>query len=320
MKNPSLKDIEVQAAARPTPAASLEFLQETLKDDPRQAAKNLVLKYRKRVEKDGKEAERLSALWEYERKAWAKGAKAVAGLDEAGRGPLVGPVVAAAVVFPAELSLPGLDDSKKLTPEVRERLHDVIHREAVMVGVGQASAREIDEQNIYRASILAMERAVEALPNRPDHLLIDAMRLDSHRNIPQDRIIHGDALSASVAAASIIAKVTRDRMLLDLAKSYPMYGFDRHKGYGTAEHMEALRLHGPCPEHRKTFGPVAGILGGVPPDAKVGYWEAEIGKAKDPEALAEVGRMIKAVGRKKLQAEEVQRLRDLYRKRRNQLQ
>jgi len=319
MTKPSLKDLEKEASAKADPGEALALLRRNLSEDPRKAARSLLRRYERRVEKRMKESARLEVLWRYERGAQEKGARSVAGIDEAGRGPLVGPVVAAAVILPRDADLPGLDDSKKLTAQNRERLHDAIRGLAEGVGVGQASAREIDEHNIYRASQLAMERAVAALPRPPDHLLLDAMRLPSCSHIPQDRIVHGDALSASVAAASIVAKVTRDRLLLELDAKFPMYGFARHKGYGTAEHLEALRLHGPCPEHRRSFGPVAAVVGGVPDGAGFDYWKGRIEAAADPEALEEAGRMIRVVGRKKMDPEDVQRLRDLYRKKREEL-
>jgi len=315
MTLPSLKELESRAAAKANLHAAVEFLRESVKDDPRKAAQSLLRKFEKRCEKEAGEARRLVALWDYETRARLKGATAIAGIDEAGRGPLVGPVVAAAVILPLGVSLPGLDDSKKLTPELREHLDGEIRAQARAVGVGQSSAAEIDEHNIYQASRMAMERAVEAMPERPDHLLLDAMTLPRYREIPQDRIVHGDALSASIAAASIVAKVHRDRLLVEWDSKYPGYGFAAHKGYGTAEHLKALRELGPCPEHRRTFGPVAAVLGGVPMDAGFAYWEAEILRAADRSALEEVGRLVRSVGRKKMDEGEIQRLRTAYRRR-----
>jgi len=311
----SLKELESRAAAKASLPEAVEFLRESVKDDPRKAAQALLRRFEKRCGKEAGEARRLVALWDYETRARLKGATAIAGIDEAGRGPLVGPVVAAAVILPVGVSLPGLDDSKKLTPELRERLDAAIREQARAVGVGQASAAEIDEHNIYQASRMAMERAVEAMPERPDHLLLDAMTLPRYREIPQDRIVHGDALSASIAAASIVAKVYRDRLLVEWDSKYPGYGFAAHKGYGTAEHLKALRELGPCPEHRRTFGPVAAVLGGLPADAGFAYWEAEILRAADRAALEEVGRLVKSVGRKKMDEGEIQRLRTAYRRR-----
>jgi ribonuclease HII len=315
----SLQTIETQAALMATPAEALDFLRAALKDDPRKAAQVLLRRHERRAGREAREARRMAALWDYETRAREKGASAVAGIDEAGRGPLVGPVVAAAVILPPGTHLPGLDDSKKLSPETRERLDRQIRSAAQAVGVGQAGALEVDDLNIYRASQTAMERAVEALPVKPDHLLLDAMILPRFRDIPQDRIVHGDALSASVAAASIVAKVARDRMMIDLDSRYPVYGFAVHKGYGTEEHLRALREHGPCPEHRRTFGPVAAVLGGVPADAGPAFWEGTLRRASTRKELEEAGRLIRAVGRKKLGEKDLQSLRALYRARRSDL-
>ena len=178
------------------------------------------------------------------------GGRSVAGMDEAGRGPLVGPVVAACVLMPADSAIPWVDDSKKLSEARREALYDRIVEEAVAVGVGMADAEEIDRINILRATKNAMRRAAEQV--RADVYLIDAVK---DLGLPGEEvaIIRGDATSYSIAAASIIAKVTRDRMLRELDARYPEYGFARNKGYGTAEHIEALKRFGPCPEHRRTF-------------------------------------------------------------------
>ena len=176
----------------------------------------------------------------------------VAGVDEAGRGPLAGPVVAAAVILPQGCLLPSLDDSKKVEPEVRELLDREIRSRAVAVGVGVVSAARIDRDNILASSLEAMRLAVERLSPSPDALVVDAVRVPGAR-VPQVPVIRGDALSASVAAASIVAKAHRDRLCEGLALRYPVYGFERHKGYGTPEHWEALRRFGPCPEHRLSY-------------------------------------------------------------------
>lgn len=181
-----------------------------------------------------------------------RGFTRIAGVDEAGRGSLAGPVVAAAVVLPADCVLPGLDDSKKLDAESRARLEPEIRRHALSVGVGVVTARDIDSGDILRASLEAMRIAVRALIPVPEILLVDAVAIPGVR-IPQLPIVHGDALSASIAAASIVAKVHRDGLLDALAARYPAYGFEQHKGYGTPEHWEALRLCGPCLEHRLTY-------------------------------------------------------------------
>lgn len=175
------------------------------------------------------------------------------GVDEAGRGPLAGPVYAAAVILPEEPMIEGLNDSKKLTEKKREALFPIICDTAVAYAVAAASVEEIDELNILQATFLAMQRAVEALKVQPQFALIDGNRTPSGLHIPSQTIVKGDALSASIAAASILAKVSRDRYLLELDEQYPQYGFKQHKGYGTKAHYEALETHGPSPVHRLTF-------------------------------------------------------------------
>ncbi|HAR46753.1 MAG TPA: ribonuclease HII [Nitrospiraceae bacterium] len=197
----------------------------------------------------------------YEQDAWKQGFRLIAGLDEAGRGPLAGPVVAAAVILPEGLLIPGVTDSKALSPKQRDRLYDVISEKAIASAVGMADVETIDRVNIYQATIIAMERAVEALIAAPDYLLIDALALP-RVPLPQKPIIKGDCLSHSIAAASIIAKVTRDRLMQELHEQYPQYNFKKHKGYGTAEHLELLRTHGPCAAHRRSFEPVARLCAG----------------------------------------------------------
>ncbi len=191
---------------------------------------------------------------------WDLGLRRVAGLDEAGRGPWAGPVTAAAVVLPAGddclRALVGVDDSKRLTPRRREALAPVIKSVAVAWGVGMAESGEIDRLGIVPATRLAMERALGALGLAPQALLIDAVRLPGV-TFPQRSLIHGDALSLSIAAASILAKVARDRLMVEMDGQYPGYGFARHKGYGTRVHAEALARLGPCPIHRRSFAPVA---------------------------------------------------------------
>ena len=191
----------------------------------------------------------------FETEARRCGYRLVAGLDEAGRGPLAGPVVAAAVILPRRCQLVGLNDSKQLTDAERERLYDEIRQRAVGIGVGLSTEREIDAMNILEATRLAMSRAVRSLPSAPDYLLLDAIELHDVP-IPQRAIIKGDALSVSVAAASVIAKVTRDRLMDDYHRQYPQYNFRAHKGYGTAEHLRLLAAHGPCAIHRRSFRPV----------------------------------------------------------------
>ncbi|MBQ2875719.1 MAG: ribonuclease HII [Clostridia bacterium] len=190
--------------------------------------------------------------FEYEEKHYSEGYTAVCGCDEAGRGPLCGPVVAAAVILPRGEIIEGLNDSKKLTEKKREKLFDIIKERAVAYAIAEASPEEIDEINILNASMLAMRRAVEALPCPADFALIDG-NCSRGFTIPTETVVKGDSLSYSIAAASVLAKVTRDRQCAELHKLYPEYNIAKHKGYPTAEHMEAVRVHGVAPIYRKSF-------------------------------------------------------------------
>ena len=190
--------------------------------------------------------------FEFEEKLYARGYTAVCGCDEAGRGPLCGPVVAAAVILPSGLVIDGLNDSKKLTEKKREALFEVIKEKAVAYAIAEASPEEIDDINILNASMLAMCRAVEALSVPADFALIDG-NCSRGFKIPTETVVKGDSKSYSIAAASILAKVTRDRQCIELDKQYPEYGIAKHKGYPTKEHMDAVRQHGPAPIYRKSF-------------------------------------------------------------------
>ena len=189
---------------------------------------------------------------EYENKAIKNGYKAVCGVDEAGRGPLAGPVCAAAVILPANTIIDGVNDSKKLTEKKREELFDIIKETAISYSVAFASVEEIENFNILNATMLAMKRAVEGLDVNADYAIIDGNKLPQ-LDIPCEYIIKGDAKSMSIASASILAKVSRDRLLYKYAQEYPQYHFDKHKGYGTKLHIQALKEFGPCPYHRKSF-------------------------------------------------------------------
>ena len=196
------------------------------------------------------------SLWDYEREQWNHGLQTVCGVDEAGAGPLAGPVYAAAVILPRELEISGLNDSKKLTEKKREALFDVIVEQAEAYCIARVEAAEIDEMDILNARMLAMQRAINGLSVRPDIALIDGNRDHGSRyaiETPHMTIIKGDGKSASIAAASILAKVTRDRQCAELDALYPEYGFAKHKGYPTKDHMQKVRELGPCPEHRKSF-------------------------------------------------------------------
>lgn len=191
-------------------------------------------------------------MWEIEQAYFDKGIHMLCGVDEAGRGPLAGPVCAAAVILPANVEIPGLDDSKKLSDKRRRELFPIIKEQAVAYGIAFADHQEIDQINILQATYLAMERAIAQLNVQPEVALIDGNRAKDF-GIPAETIVHGDSRSASIAAASILAKVTRDDHMLEMAKMYPQYGFEIHKGYGTKAHYAALAEYGPCPIHRMTF-------------------------------------------------------------------
>ena len=206
-------------------------------------------------QRERRQAARLGVLLRVERGLWEAGITRVAGVDEAGVGPLAGPVVAAAVVFAPGAALRGVDDSKRLTPTRRTALEAEIRALALGVGVGIVDVSDIDRLNIYRAALEAMRRAVLALPVSPDHVVVDARRIPDITP-PQTALVHGDARSFSIAAASIVAKVTRDRLMHDLDARYPEYGFRDHMGYGTPQHLAAINRHGPCPAHRRSFAPV----------------------------------------------------------------
>lgn len=191
-------------------------------------------------------------LWAIEHGCWEEGFEVICGVDEAGRGPLAGPVCAAAVILPRDLEIPGLTDSKKLTDKKRRELFPIIQEKAVAYGIGFASEQEIDEINILQATFLAMERALGQLEEKADLALIDGNRAKDF-GMPVKTVVKGDSLSANIAAASVLAKVTRDDIMIRLAEEYPQYSFDIHKGYGTKAHYAALTQFGPSPVHRMTF-------------------------------------------------------------------
>ena len=191
-------------------------------------------------------------MWEIENSLYSETVQLICGVDEAGRGPLAGPVCAAAVILPRDLQIPGLTDSKKLTDKKRRELFPVIQQQAVAFGIGLASEQEIDEINILQATFLAMQRALDQLGVKPDLALIDGNR-ETDFGLPVKTMVKGDSLSANIAAASILAKVTRDDIMIQLAQEYPEYGFEIHKGYGTKAHYAALAEHGPSAIHRRSF-------------------------------------------------------------------
>ena len=228
--------------------------------DPRAGARSVLDAVRRRRRANRAEGQRLRNLLRHENRLWERGVTLVAGVDEAGMAPLAGPVVAAACILPRDYRPRGVDDSKQLDAAERERLAEDIKRNAISWAVGRAEVGEIDRLNIYWAGILSLRRAVLGLDPRPQHLLIDARRIRD-LDIPQDGIVHGDALSLTIAAASILAKTTRDALMARMDEEYPGYGFARHKGYPTPDHVAALRERGACAIHRRSFGPVREVLG-----------------------------------------------------------
>ena len=226
--------------------------------DMRKGVQTALKSCQKRIEKEQKRAEHFIEMQYYERLAYKEGASFIAGVDEVGRGPLAGPVVAAAVILPKNIEDLGFDDSKKLSPSKREEIYRLIQEKAIAIGIGIVDADFIDQVNIYQASRLAMQQAVSELKIQPDYLLIDAMKIDV--NTPQIGIIKGDAKSISIAAASIVAKQVRDQMMQEFDELYPGYDFSNNAGYGTPKHLEGLKTKGICPIHRKTFAPIKDYL------------------------------------------------------------
>ncbi|MFC1537560.1 ribonuclease HII [Gemmatimonadota bacterium] len=293
-------------------------LLEAMSADPRNGIRSLAESIRRKRTRDGARDAVQESMLELERSYHSRGFKLVAGVDEAGRGPLAGPVVAAAVVFPSDCDCPHARDSKKLPVARREELYDQIMERALTVGVGLADHEEIDRINIYNASLAAMYRAVENLKMVPDVVIVDGpmvLRLD----IPQQAVPGGDAKCLTVAAGSIIAKVTRDRMMKEYDTQYPGYGFARHKGYGTADHMTALRELGPCPIHRRSFEVVAQLEPVVTNMSEQGAFFLEgIEKSTNLEELETLAEGIRQI-RDSLSPEELTVLRSAYRKARQAL-
>ncbi|MCT8139806.1 ribonuclease HII [Anaerobacillus sp. CMMVII] len=226
----------------------------TIKSDDRKGVQKAFSKWLSQKEKQEQLETQFEEMLYYERKAWEQGLRYIAGIDEVGRGPLAGPVIAAAVILPEKFRLMGLTDSKKVSKKNREEFYEVIYSEAISIGIGVVPAEEIDRINIYEATKLAMLKALDELNIPPEHLLIDAMKLPT--NYTQTSIIKGDSKSVSIAASSIIAKVTRDHYMEKLGQQYPQYGFENHMGYGTKEHLAAIDEFGLLSEHRKSFAPI----------------------------------------------------------------
>ncbi|HEM2798980.1 ribonuclease HII [Streptococcus suis] len=231
-----------------------------LAQDDRAGVQAVIKKRQKELEKEAAEDARLEAMLSYEKALYENGVEWIAGIDEVGRGPLAGPVVAAAVILPKGCKIRYLNDSKKIPKSKHEAIYQEVMERAVAVGVGVKDAAVIDQVNIYEATKLAMLEALGQLSQEPEHLLIDAMKLDTP--LPQISIIKGDANSLSIAAASIVAKVTRDKMMADYDKEFSGYGFAKNAGYGTSEHLEGLNKLGITPIHRKTFEPIKSMVAG----------------------------------------------------------
>lgn len=264
--NPTQKRVSIQELRRRArlftdvqDEVGILSLAEALAGDPRAGVRDLVASCRRRASAIAKERERIESLFALRRDLYREGIRLVAGVDEVGVGPLAGPVVAGAVILPESVDLPRINDSKKLSPEARERLDTAIRSQALAIGIGEVSPAEIDQMNIFQASLEAMRRAVMELDPAPDFLLVDA-RTVPRVEVRQKALIHGDAIDGSIAAASIVAKVYRDRLMFELDAHYPGYGFARHMGYGTAVHIDALERLGASPVHRRSFAPVASTL------------------------------------------------------------
>jgi ribonuclease HII len=298
---------EYVAGAHPEPGGSLW---RALESDHRKGVRDLCGRIVRRLSAERYAREHEEEMRRSEAACWAEGALHVAGIDEAGRGPLAGPVVAAAVILPRELSIHGIDDSKKLTAARREELFGLIARDAVAVGTGIVSHAVIDEINIRRATHRAMRDALAALEVDPDHVLVDGEEIPN-LGLPQTAINQGDRLSTAIAAASIVAKVTRDRMLIEFDDRFPGYGFARHKGYGTKEHISALTRLGPCEIHRRSFRVVLDAAGGM--SELYSGFRAALLSSDDPERLDLIAREI-AREKDRLAPYELSKLRGLYKR------
>ncbi|MBQ6631238.1 MAG: ribonuclease HII [Romboutsia sp.] len=250
MKNKSVKEIK-EIIDNLSTDKYLEYI-DLLKRDERKSVQNIAIKMAKKLDLIRKEEERLELINTYEKEGYSKGYLYIGGIDEAGRGPLAGPVVASVVVFKPNTKIEGINDSKKLSEAKREELFDIIKEQAIDYGIGIVNNEEIDEINILNATYLAMKKALNCLKNTPDYLLIDAATIPGI-NIDQKPIIKGDSKSISIAAASILAKVTRDNIMYQYDEMFPEYGFKSHKGYGTKEHYEAIEKYGITRIHRKSF-------------------------------------------------------------------
>lgn len=261
-KKTSLKELAAKygSGAVPVPATTLRNLQK----DPRVGAQRLYRQLKKRRDREKKEQARLDGLLHFERLLWRAGLERIAGVDEVGIGPMAGPVVAAAVVFPPGARIDGIDDSKRLDPDLRDSLEFQIRGAVSGVGVGVVESEEVDRLNVYHAGLKAMRLAVESLPAPPQHILVDS-RTIPELSQPQNSFNKGDGINFSIACASIVAKVYRDRLMNAMDRAYPGYGFARHKGYCTPAHQDAVRRLGPCAIHRRSFDFIRELRGEYDP-------------------------------------------------------
>ena len=285
-----------------------------LEQDPRAGIRTLAEQLRKKQKAQAREKARLEQMLTIEKKLRERGIQHIAGVDEAGRGPLAGPVVAAAVILPPDTLIPGLNDSKALSEKRRAELFEIIHNTALAIGVGKASPKEIDKYNIRNATHHAMCEALASLNISPNRILIDGNALPGSP-FPEQAVIGGDRKSLSIAAASVIAKVTRDRLMIDYHAQYPAYGFAHHKGYGSADHLAALQKHGPCPIHRQSFRGVFEARSSE--DFKI--FAEGIRAAMNLDQLQAIGKTI-ASASKHIPQDDVHALRMLFRKQRTRLQ
>jgi ribonuclease HII len=247
----ALTVVQVRKACLSQESPSRELLQQ-LRNDPRQGVRQIHNLLMRRLDKKCREQQRIESMLYWEKNLWKNGVRLVGGVDEVGMGALAGPVVAAAVIFPSQIFIPGVDDSKRLSPKKRLQVVKAIKQHAIAFQVGSASVNEINDLNIYQASILAMQRAIKGLSRKPCHLLVDAKTIPKV-GIPQSSIIKGDSLSFSIAAASIVAKTFRDQLMINLDRQYPQYGLRAHKGYGTPQHQMAIKAYGLTLIHRHSF-------------------------------------------------------------------
>lgn len=247
----TIKEIEILVKQKDLTTETIT----ALTNDTRSAVQRLFRKW----EREQNEMQRVDALYKYEYKFQKQGIEYIAGVDEAGRGPLAGPVFVAAVILPIGLYIPKINDSKKISAKVRESIYELLLKEAIAIERSIVDEKTIDRINIYQATINGMYNAILSLKTKPQQVLIDAVPLE-RLDIPSLSLIKGDAISASIAAASIVAKVERDHMMDEYDKMYPEYGFAQHKGYGTAQHVAALKKYGPCPIHRRSFEPVKSLV------------------------------------------------------------